>query len=242
MGFIIDKIGDLLLASFMYLFQQNAPFTIILLVFGILLFLMWKRYGKAEKWRHKHELAEATFHAQMDHFDDSIPEVGNVFKSNFRKLRKETLISQEVQQKESKLKRQLTHEEYEEIEKLAKQGINNDGEVHRFDLIVDTIQNDLTPIFRRIYKANHLAEKSPTQFEEHINSRISKMHSKFTAILNDKYWEGTEPDRATLYDSQQILIPKIDELLKNILRNGRDIAIEFQKNKEIKKEYFIQEG
>jgi hypothetical protein len=35
------------------------------------------------------------------------------------------------------------------------------------------------------------------------------------------------------------LLPKAEEILKSILRHGREIAKEFQKSKEIKSEHFI---
>ena len=77
------------------------------------------------------------------------------------------------------------------------------------------------------------------EFEDHITSRVNHVIAKFTEALDERYWEGTEPDRVALYDSQQLLLPKAEEILKSILRHGREIAKEFQKSKEIKSEHFI---
>ena len=221
---------------FNYFFKINAPFTIILLVFGSLLISMWRKSGKAAKININHAIASEVFNAQMDHYDDSIGEVEQLLRSNFMSLRKHTLIDQKIGDKD------ITKAAYKKIEDQIKRTLGNDSEIHRFNEILGNVKTSIKPIFRRIYKANHLADKKHEEFELHIATRVNHIIAKFTEELDERYWEGTKPDRVTLYDSQQLLIPKVEDILKSILRHGREISIEFKKHKELRSEHFLNDA
>jgi len=231
-----DAIIDFFVNALNYFFMINAPFTIILVIFGIMLFSMWRKSGKAEKIKLEHAIASEVFNAQMDHYDDSIGELEQVLRSNFMSLRKKTLVDQKIKDKD------VTKAEYTKIEKQIKSTLGNDSEIHRFNEILGNVKTSIKPIFRRIYKINHLADKKHEEFENHISARVNHVIAKFTEELDERYWEGTQPDRVTLYDSQQLLIPKCEEILKNILRHGRAISIEYRKDKRLKNEHFITEA
>ena len=191
---------------FTYFFKVNSPFTIILLVFGVLLFSMWRRSGKAERININHAVASEVFNAQMDHYDDSIGQVEQLLRSNFMSLRKKTLIDQKIGDKD------ITKAAYKKIEDQIKKTLGNDSEIHRFNEILGNVKTSIKPLFRRIYKVNHLAEKKHEEFELHIATRVNHIIAKFTEELDERYWEGTKPDRVTLYDSQQLLIPKVEDI------------------------------
>jgi hypothetical protein len=107
---------------------------------------------------------------------------------------------------------------------------------HHFKFVLNDVIYELKSKMRFFFNENHLAIMTEIEFNNHIDKRAEEILNEFTKLLDDNYYQDSDPGRIELYDSQQSLTQKGKKMIEDCFREGRVLAQKFSTRKG-RKEY-----
>lgn len=202
---IVEKVFD-------YLFMQNAPFTVILVGMGLIVWRMWKSQKKTMSALKEWKIDMDVLNRQKARVGYHFSEVSQILKKNFNELRGKELLRNGIPE-----------------DRLGVE-IISDSEVHRYEVQVELLfDRYIKPQVEIFYIENHLHEKSEREFEGgYMDACVNSMVTEFSQRFNQWWWPGTIPDRDTTKDEQLKLMPEITDAIKRMFREAREISVDYR--------------
>ena len=104
-------------------------------------------------------------------------------------------------------------------------GLINSPESHNYENVLRIVSYELCNQFRFIFRENHLTTKTELEFESYIKAKTVFIQNIMTELLNEIYWEK-QPSREVLYEHNKKITNLLNEIVSDVIRRGRIIAIE----------------
>ncbi len=193
---------------------ENAGVVVLLVILAGAILYIWLKSTKPLQRLEERLLAHEIIKHQMDKADEAETNAESIFMANFLTMRK--------------------------AEKgVSKEDLMNDGEVHRFRLILKRVLHRTKKRIRYFFRENHLSEMTPREFSAHAQARAKLIMNEVTSAFDDEYWGGTQPTRIELYEAQQKLVPAFESIIIGLFNEGRNIAFDMHKNKATRKKHIM---
>ena len=193
---------------------ENIGVVVLLALLGMAVVYVWVKSTKPIQRLEERLLAHEVIKHQMAKADEAEINAEAIFMANFLSLRKLE-------------------------DGVSKEDLMSDGEVHRFRLVLKRVLGHPKKRIRFFFRENHLSDMTDREFDAHAKDRSQLIINEVTADFDIETWTGSQPTRIEQFASHKKLVPSFEQIIIGLIREGRHIAIEMHKKKDMRKKHIM---